>query len=59
VEGFSKAEQLHRIAQCRDDLVDGGVEGLGRIDRERNRFVLNPIVESGIHGIGTMHRIGT
>ena len=45
VERFSEAKQFHRVAQGGDHLVDGGIEGLGRMDRERNRLACNPIIE--------------
>src|SRR5450759_4276442 len=45
VERFSEAKQFHRVTKRGDHLVDGAVEGPGRIDRERSRLACNPIIE--------------
>jgi hypothetical protein len=45
VERFSEAKQFHRVTKRSDHFVDGGVEGPGRIDRERSRLACNPIIE--------------
>ena len=44
MERFSKAKQLHRITKRGHDPVHRGVEDFGRINGERNRLALNPIV---------------
>jgi hypothetical protein len=48
VRRFSGAKQLHRATKGGNSLVNGVVEDHRRIDRGRNRIILNPIVEDGV-----------
>ena len=57
VERFSEAKQFHCVTQGGDHLVDGGVEGPGRINSERSRIACYPLIECCVCGRGTRHRV--
>jgi hypothetical protein len=48
VERLSEAEQFDRRIEGGDERADGGVEGFGRVDGERDCFLLEPRLECGV-----------
>ncbi|MFO7169367.1 MAG: hypothetical protein DIU80_015180 [Chloroflexota bacterium] len=57
VERLAEAEQLHRAAERGDHPIDGGVERLRRIERERDRLTRDPAVELSVPGCRVRHAL--
>ncbi len=51
VERFAEAEQFDGVAESGDQIIDGGVERFGGIEREGDCFALDPVVESRLRSV--------